>query len=105
MLWPPRALPPLVPRSRPADPFAYLAGRLNAAADAEESKFVDPYSDPIYEIQIQKIQAKIEREAARAAAAVAKAEREMLARAATAGVGTLPEVAAEGPLRVDTHLD
>lgn len=52
-----------------------LTDRLLAAAEVWEDSYVDPYSSPMYDIQIQKIHDKAAREAARAAAAEAKAER------------------------------
>nr|BBC28438.1 flagellar associated protein [Yamagishiella unicocca] len=58
----------------------HVARALQAAADAEEAGFVDPYADESYGIQLAKIEAKAAREAARAAAAAAKAEREAAAR-------------------------
>lgn len=47
-----------------------------------EASYSDPYDDPIYEIQIQKIEAKRKRDAEREAAAAAKAERELAIKAA-----------------------
>jgi hypothetical protein len=52
-----------------------IADELLAAADALEASYKDPYSDPIYSMQLAKVEAKAQREAARAAAAAAKAAR------------------------------
>ncbi len=57
------------------DALLAVARALLAAADAGEGAFVDPYTSPVYEVQLSKIAAKAEREAARAAAAAAKADR------------------------------
>ncbi|KXZ43431.1 hypothetical protein GPECTOR_90g517 [Gonium pectorale] len=57
-----------------------VARALQAAAAEEEARFVDPYKDEAYGVQLAKIEAKKAREAARAAAAAAKAEREAAAR-------------------------
>lgn len=61
--------------ARPPRPLLHVAKALYAAAEAEEGRFVDPYDDPTYGIQLAKIEAKAAREAAREAAAAAKAER------------------------------
>eukprot|EP00775_Hariotina_reticulata_P010575 gene10575-10734_t len=50
-----------------------IADELLAAADALESSYRDPYSDPAYSVQLAKVEAKAKREAARATAAAAKA--------------------------------
>ncbi|KAG2483448.1 hypothetical protein HYH03_017702 [Edaphochlamys debaryana] len=81
---------PLDPNAPPPPPtynkeaLMHVARALRAAAEAEEARFTDPYMDASYSIQLEKIDAKKQREAARAAAAVAKAEREAAARAQAA---------------------
>ncbi|WIA29875.1 hypothetical protein OEZ86_012344 [Tetradesmus obliquus] len=70
--------------SRPADPCQVIADELLAAAAQLEASYADPYDEPVYGIQLAKVEAKAAREAARAAAAAAKAAREEAAAAAAA---------------------
>lgn len=58
--------------TRPAAPLLELAEALSRAADTLDGESVDPYSDPQYEIQVHKIEAKKARVEARAAAEAEK---------------------------------
>lgn len=70
-------------RDRPAAPLRALAERLMQQAVKMESTYVDPYTDPIYEIQAEKIKAKAQRDQERADAEKAKEERERAAKLAS----------------------
>lgn len=63
------------PAAGPKEALLHVAAALAAAAAAEEGGFTDPYLDPQYGIQLEKIEAKAARERARAEAAREKAER------------------------------
>lgn len=56
-----------------------IADELLAAAAQLEASYADPYDEPVYGIQLAKVEAKAAREAARAAAAAAKAARWVMA--------------------------
>ncbi len=69
-------------RDRPADPVRVVAEKLLRQAEKMEAAYVDPYMDPVYELQKGKILDKATREGERAAAARAKEERELAAKLA-----------------------
>lgn len=52
-----------------------IADELLAAAEQLDASYIDPYEDPVYAIQLAKVEAKAARDAARAAAAAAKTAR------------------------------
>lgn len=52
-----------------------IADTLLEGAARQKAAYQDPYADPLYAIQLGKVQAKEAREAARAAAPEAKAAR------------------------------
>ncbi|KAF5836503.1 hypothetical protein DUNSADRAFT_5889 [Dunaliella salina] len=67
---------------RPADPLRLMGEHLIKEAQKLEVLYVDPYSDPKYDIQANKIRAKAERDQARARAAKEKADKELAAKQA-----------------------
>ncbi|GAX86033.1 hypothetical protein CEUSTIGMA_g13448.t1, partial [Chlamydomonas eustigma] len=71
-----------IARDRPPHPLRVLAARLLQEAEKVEALYIDPYTDPAYEIQIAKHREKEARDAERAAAASAKEQREMAAKLA-----------------------
>lgn len=52
-----------------------IADELLKAAEEVEASYRDPYDNPVYAVQLAKVEAKAARDAARAAPAAAKAAR------------------------------
>ena len=67
--------------AHPDDPVAFLADALISKADEQDAAHVDPYSAGIYEERRNKVDAKAYREANRAAAINARAEKQLAAKA------------------------